>query len=194
MKKKTAVNHNAVDKGLTCIVPLHERSSAVLGGQSSLESGVMNSSPVPLKTRRVFSGTDLRCTLNPSRAQMSSRLCGVVARNGGCQLRFRLRHLTMVPKWLATLTAVPLGLGSNPGEGMDVCKCIVPSWHGSTLNSRRAASPLVRLMEEMWEAPDYPQGVLPLYWSETELNRSVTCMVFKDRRHLAPCHDEFRGP
>ncbi|GFU78858.1 hypothetical protein TNCV_4491701 [Trichonephila clavipes] len=28
---------------------------------------------------------------------------------------------------LATLTAVPLGLGSNPGEDMDVCKCIVPS-------------------------------------------------------------------
>ncbi|GFV70655.1 uncharacterized protein TNCV_3842341 [Trichonephila clavipes] len=49
--------------------------------------------------------------------------------------------------WLATLTAVPLGLGSNPGEDMDVCKCIVPSRHGGTLNSRRAASPLVRLVE-----------------------------------------------
>ncbi|GFW40320.1 uncharacterized protein TNCV_1018781 [Trichonephila clavipes] len=49
--------------------------------------------------------------------------------------------------WLATLTAVPLGLRSNPGEDMDVCKCIVPSRHGGSLNSRRAASPLVRLME-----------------------------------------------
>ncbi|GFW46932.1 hypothetical protein TNCV_2982881 [Trichonephila clavipes] len=29
---------------------------------------------------------------------------------------------------------------------MDVCKCIVPSRHGDTLNSRRAASPLVRLI------------------------------------------------
>ncbi|GFU65423.1 hypothetical protein TNCV_633461 [Trichonephila clavipes] len=37
-----------------------------------------------------------------------------------------------------------LGLGSNPGEEMDVCKCIVPSQHGGTSNSRRAASPLVR--------------------------------------------------
>ncbi|GFS73751.1 uncharacterized protein TNCV_1458001 [Trichonephila clavipes] len=49
--------------------------------------------------------------------------------------------------WLVTLTAVPLDLGSNPGEDMDVCKCIVLSQHGGTLNSRRATSPLVRLVE-----------------------------------------------
>ncbi|GFV43105.1 uncharacterized protein TNCV_1410021 [Trichonephila clavipes] len=49
--------------------------------------------------------------------------------------------------WLATLTAVPLNLDSNPGEDMDVCKCTVPSWHRRTLNSRRAASPLLRLVE-----------------------------------------------
>ncbi|GFU63640.1 uncharacterized protein TNCV_4588451 [Trichonephila clavipes] len=71
---------------------------------------------------------------------------------------------------------------------------------GGTLNSRRAASSLVRLVEgeERWNAPDHPQGVLPLNWGETELNRSVTCMVLKatanDRRHLALCHDEFPGP
>ncbi|GFV69714.1 uncharacterized protein TNCV_4508261 [Trichonephila clavipes] len=65
---------------------------------------------------------------------------------------------------------------------------------------RRAASHLVRLVEgeERWEAPDYPQGVLPLNWSETELYRSVTCVVFKatanDRRRLTLCHNEFRGP
>ncbi|GFU17706.1 uncharacterized protein TNCV_1744711 [Trichonephila clavipes] len=46
-------------------------------------------------------------------------------------------------EWLATLTAVPLGQGSNPGEDMDVCKCRVPSHPGDTLNSRRAASSLV---------------------------------------------------
>ncbi|GFU76022.1 uncharacterized protein TNCV_1540001 [Trichonephila clavipes] len=53
--------------------------------------------------------------------------------------------------------------GSNPGEDMDVCKCIVPSQHGGTLNSRRAASPLVRLVEggERWEAPDPPPGCSP---------------------------------
>ncbi|GFX37641.1 uncharacterized protein TNCV_3201641 [Trichonephila clavipes] len=83
---------------------------------------------------------------------------------------------------------------------MDVCKCIVPSRHGGTLNSHRATSPLVRLVEreERWEDPDHPQGILPQNWGETELNRSVTCMVLKatanDRRHLAICHDEFRGP
>ncbi|GFW36383.1 uncharacterized protein TNCV_3713021 [Trichonephila clavipes] len=43
---------------------------------------VMSSSPVPLKTRQVGQ----RCTLNLSRAETSSRLCGVVVRRGGCQL------------------------------------------------------------------------------------------------------------
>ncbi|GFX78588.1 uncharacterized protein TNCV_30281 [Trichonephila clavipes] len=83
---------------------------------------------------------------------------------------------------------------------MDVCNCIVPSRHGGTLNSRRAASPLVRLVEgeERWEALDHPQNVLPQNWGETEQNRPVTCMVLKasanDMRHLALCNDEFRGP
>ncbi|GFX13030.1 uncharacterized protein TNCV_2356861 [Trichonephila clavipes] len=40
---------------------------------------VTSSSPVPLKTRRVGQ----RCTLNLSRAEMSSRWCGVVVRIGG---------------------------------------------------------------------------------------------------------------
>ncbi|GFV97369.1 uncharacterized protein TNCV_2038791 [Trichonephila clavipes] len=39
----------------------------------------MSPSRVPLKTRRVGE----RCTLNLSRAQMSSRWCGVVVRRGG---------------------------------------------------------------------------------------------------------------
>ncbi|GFV11951.1 uncharacterized protein TNCV_3181821 [Trichonephila clavipes] len=83
---------------------------------------------------------------------------------------------------------------------MVVCKCIVPSWHGGTLNSRRAANPLVRLVEgeEKWEASDHPQGVLSQNWGETELNRFVTCMVLKatdnDRHQLALCHDDFHGP
>ncbi|GFV53423.1 hypothetical protein TNCV_2205591 [Trichonephila clavipes] len=53
----------------------------------------------------------------------------------------------LLEKWLVTLTVVPFCLGSDPGEGMDICKCIVPSRHGGTLNSRRAASPLVRFVE-----------------------------------------------
>ncbi|GFS55293.1 uncharacterized protein TNCV_1626331 [Trichonephila clavipes] len=40
---------------------------------------VLSSSPVPLKTRRVRK----RCTLNLSRAETSSRWCGVVDRRGG---------------------------------------------------------------------------------------------------------------
>ncbi|GFS78490.1 uncharacterized protein TNCV_3147461 [Trichonephila clavipes] len=83
---------------------------------------------------------------------------------------------------------------------MDVCKRIVHLRHGGTLNSRRAASPLVWWVEgeERWEASDHPQNVLPLNWGAAEPNHTVTCMVLKttanDRRHLALYHDEFRGP
>ncbi|GFV92232.1 uncharacterized protein TNCV_1896681 [Trichonephila clavipes] len=58
---------------------------------------VTSSSPVPLKTRRVGQ----RCTLNLSRAETSSRWCGVEVRRGGCQLRCRLCHLTMVQNYLS---------------------------------------------------------------------------------------------
>ncbi|GFY31126.1 uncharacterized protein TNCV_4360331 [Trichonephila clavipes] len=57
---------------------------------------VTGSSPVPLKTRRVGQ----RCTLNLSRAETSSRWCGVVVRRGVCQLRCRPRHLTMVQNYV----------------------------------------------------------------------------------------------
>ncbi|GFS55117.1 uncharacterized protein TNCV_2441871 [Trichonephila clavipes] len=83
---------------------------------------------------------------------------------------------------------------------MDICKCIISSRHGGTLNIRRAASPLVRLVEgkERREASDHPQSILPLKWGGTELNLTVTCMVLRatanDRRHLAFCLKEFRGP
>ncbi|GFW02084.1 uncharacterized protein TNCV_4854241 [Trichonephila clavipes] len=82
---------------------------------------------------------------------------------------------------------------------MDVCKCIVPLWHESTLNSRRAASPLVRLVEgeERREASDHPQGILSQNRGGTEQNRTFTCMVLKatanDKRTTSPCHDEFLG-
>ncbi|GFV48182.1 uncharacterized protein TNCV_3554611 [Trichonephila clavipes] len=54
---------------------------------------------------------------------------------------------------------------------MDVCKCIVPSRQGGTLSSRRAASPLVRVVEgeARREVPDHPQGVLHQNWGEIEL-------------------------
>ncbi|GFX78575.1 uncharacterized protein TNCV_30151 [Trichonephila clavipes] len=94
-----------------------------------------------------------------------------------------------------------LGLGSNPGESIKVCKCIVPSRHGGTLNSRRAASPLMKLVEgeERWEAPDDPHGVLPQIWDGTEQNRTVTYMVIKGkandkRKNLALRYDKFGGP
>ncbi|GFX64744.1 uncharacterized protein TNCV_4682191 [Trichonephila clavipes] len=49
------------------------------------------------------------------------------------------------------------------------------------LNRRRAASPLVRLVdgEERWQAPDHHLGVLPQNWGGTEQNRTFICMVLK---------------
>ncbi|GFV49810.1 uncharacterized protein TNCV_1390921 [Trichonephila clavipes] len=50
-----------------------------------------------------------------------------------------------------------------------------------TLNSHRAASPLVWLVEgeERWEAPGQPHGFFSLNCGGTEQNRTVTCMVLK---------------
>ncbi|GFU23329.1 uncharacterized protein TNCV_2560041 [Trichonephila clavipes] len=84
----------------------------------------------------------------------------------------------------------------------DVCKCIVPSLHGGTLNSRRAASPLVKLVEEgeeRWKVPGHSQGVIPQNWGRNEQNSTVTGMVLRakanDRRKtLALSRDEFHGP
>ncbi|GFW10969.1 uncharacterized protein TNCV_4459441 [Trichonephila clavipes] len=81
------------------------------------------------------------------------------------------------------------GLGSNPGEDRDACKCIVPLQHGGTLNSRRAASPLEWLVEGegRWEAPDHPQGFLPLNCGGTKQKRTVTCMVLKAKANDRHC-------
>ncbi|GFV31742.1 uncharacterized protein TNCV_2442131 [Trichonephila clavipes] len=93
-----------------------------------------------------------------------------------------------------------VGPGSNPGVGMDVCKCNVPLWHWGTLNSLRVNTPLVRSVEgeERWDSYDQPQSVLPQNWGGTEQNHTVTCRVLKakanDRRKaLALSRNEFRG-
>ncbi|GFX21225.1 uncharacterized protein TNCV_2251731 [Trichonephila clavipes] len=84
---------------------------------------------------------------------------------------------------------------------MDVSKCIGSSRQGSTINIRRAASPLVRMLdgEERWEAPDHVQSVFPQNWDATVQNRTITCMVLKPKandrgKNLTLRHDEFRGP
>ncbi|GFV25412.1 uncharacterized protein TNCV_1146821 [Trichonephila clavipes] len=120
-----------------------------------------------------------------------------------CTIRVRIRFAyTALPKPWSRELAQPLltstphqredGLDSNPREDMDVCKCIVPSRHGGTLNSRRAANPLVRLVagEERWRPLTLSLGVLPQNWGGTKLNRIVTSMVLKttanDRRTSSP--------
>ncbi|GFX01635.1 integrase catalytic domain-containing protein [Trichonephila clavipes] len=62
-----------------CILPHRLVAAVVEWSRYRIVAGlVMSSSPVPLKTRRVGQ----RCTLNLSRAQTSSRWCGVVVRRG----------------------------------------------------------------------------------------------------------------
>ncbi|GFW06826.1 hypothetical protein TNCV_3289261 [Trichonephila clavipes] len=58
---------------------------------------------------------------------------------------------------------------------MDVCKCIVPLWHGGTQNSSRAASPLVMLVkgEDRWKASDPSPRVFSLKIRVE--NRSPNC-------------------
>ncbi|GFV38622.1 uncharacterized protein TNCV_132611 [Trichonephila clavipes] len=74
---------------------------------------------------------------------------------------------------------------------MDVSKCKVPLWHGGTLNSRRAACPLVSFVEgeEMWEASDHPQGIFPQNWGGIKQNCTVTCskLQLTTGIQLAPC-------
>ncbi|GFU77980.1 hypothetical protein TNCV_2563451 [Trichonephila clavipes] len=80
---------------------------------------------------------------------------------------------------------------------MDICKCIVPPWHGGTLKRYRASSRLVSLVVGEERCPPVYPGSLkigmnlgqivlsPAWCSKLSLTTGV---------HLDPCHDEFRGP
>ncbi|GFX59902.1 hypothetical protein TNCV_4984151 [Trichonephila clavipes] len=53
--------------------------------------------------------------------------------------------------------------------------------HGGTLNSRRAARPLIKLAEkgEKRDAPDSLQVILPQNWGRTKSDHTVTCIMLK---------------
>ncbi|GFS96849.1 hypothetical protein TNCV_4177591 [Trichonephila clavipes] len=67
------------------------------------------------------------------------------------------------------------------------------AWVYFKLPSSRKSSHEVGGSEERWEVPEHPQGVHPQNWVETELYRSVICMMIKaphnEMRYLALCHD-----
>ncbi|GFT86995.1 hypothetical protein TNCV_1257851 [Trichonephila clavipes] len=73
------------------------------------------------------------------------------------------------------------GLRSSPGKGLNVCKCVVPLRHESTLKHRQAASPLVRFMEEkrVGRLLTTPYGIFPRKRGFTEPNHVVTGMLLK---------------
>ncbi|GFV39459.1 uncharacterized protein TNCV_4796561 [Trichonephila clavipes] len=101
-KKKFAKKPESGAKTVKLDFALNPVSNSIMGCGSPVVKvsnhgrHVMSSIQVPLKTRRVGQ----RCTLNLSRAETSSRWCGVVVRRGGCQLRCRPRHLTMVQNYV----------------------------------------------------------------------------------------------
>ncbi|GFT58966.1 uncharacterized protein TNCV_185821 [Trichonephila clavipes] len=94
-------------------------------------------------TWRVFSGTELELVT--------------------MQATIRYHHSATSASILARKLRLYMGLGSNPGEDIDVCKCIVPLRHLGTLNSSRTASHLVMWVEgeERWEASDPPLKYSP---------------------------------
>ncbi|GFS85355.1 uncharacterized protein TNCV_75821 [Trichonephila clavipes] len=105
LNKTTKPNTVTTTKGNTKFLPPpifleisneYRHQMKVLNNKFPILRMVTSSIPVPLKTRRVGH----RCTLNLSRAETSSRWCGVVVRRGGCQLRCRPRHLTMVQNYV----------------------------------------------------------------------------------------------
>ncbi|GFU93425.1 hypothetical protein TNCV_2728121 [Trichonephila clavipes] len=78
-------------------------------------------------------------------------------------------------------------LGSNPDdEDMDVCKCIVPSWHGGTLNSRRAANPLVRLVAEAEMSTLFVDRITAFLCIRAPLNIAKSCLLSSPRQSLIP--------
>ncbi|GFU02740.1 hypothetical protein TNCV_1384631 [Trichonephila clavipes] len=62
----------------------------------------------------------------------------------------------------------------------DISNNSMPLRHGGTLNSHRAASPLVWLVEGVG-GPWTPPGFFPLNWGGIEQTRTVTYMVLKDK-------------
>ncbi|GFU79042.1 hypothetical protein TNCV_548551 [Trichonephila clavipes] len=74
-----------------------------VGRGSRVACLVTSSNPVPLKTRRVRQ----RCTLNLSRAETSSRWCGVVVRRGACQLRISRKKKPSLQETLDLLQNLP---------------------------------------------------------------------------------------
>ncbi|GFX54542.1 uncharacterized protein TNCV_792291 [Trichonephila clavipes] len=113
--------------------------------------------------------------------------CGESHRTSDCPIREKIANLVCIncnktehmanwSQWEEFPKRKPkkgeTGLGLNPREGIDVCKCIVPLRHGDTLNRRRAASPLVRL-EEGEESCQviYSQFGLPIHQNDHQARR-----------------------
>ncbi|GFS83702.1 hypothetical protein TNCV_610501 [Trichonephila clavipes] len=97
--------------------------------------------------------------------------------------------MSSFPSGIKASCVVTLGLDSNLEEGMDVCKCIVPVFgkRALTLNSRRAASTLVKLVEgeERWRTANITQKMTPTKISKRkEANEYLLRSPYKATRWL----------
>ncbi|GFV01728.1 hypothetical protein TNCV_3261411 [Trichonephila clavipes] len=96
-----------------------------------------------------------------------------------------VKSLIMSPIWYRVSAAdcCAVGLGLNPGEEMDICKCIVPWWHESTLNGRPATSPLEvgkrKRGGDPWTTPRLISSKLG--GNRAKRNRPTTCIRSNDR-------------
>ncbi|GFU70531.1 hypothetical protein TNCV_2511871 [Trichonephila clavipes] len=92
--------------------------------------------------------------------------------------------------------AVPLELSSNPGEDMDVCKCKVSLRQDGTLNSHRAASPLLlkNYSEEQLMDVKYALAQTPHIGTVWKLRGGRGSRVVKVSDRGWPCHEFVPGP
>ncbi|GFX26047.1 hypothetical protein TNCV_2273871 [Trichonephila clavipes] len=106
---------------------------------------------------------------------------GVADRWSSKELRCRkdTQRQCNTKQWLVTLTAVPLGLCSNPGKAW--MYNAFAAWGGSKEPSSSKSSLKVCGREERKRGGglDHIQGVLPQNWVGIEPNRTVLCMVLK---------------
>ncbi|GFX65605.1 hypothetical protein TNCV_4093001 [Trichonephila clavipes] len=91
------------------------------------------------------------------------------------------------------------GLVSNPGEGMDICKCILPLRHEGTQRSSRKTSRKVGRRGKRCDTPLTTPRMFSLKIG-VELSQIVLSPGWCSKLRitigvqLTPCRDEFRGP
>ncbi|GFX20039.1 hypothetical protein TNCV_1435991 [Trichonephila clavipes] len=96
---------------------------------------------------------------------------------------------------LVTLTAVPQSVGSNPGEGINICKCMVcnVAWEHSKYLSCRQSSRAVEGRERVVGGPPTTSQGFSLKFG-VEPSQIVLSSSWCLRLTTAPCREKFHWP